>query len=158
MKKQCILIGMLAVSLGATNAWAQHQTPKEQPAQAPEAAAPTGELVLGTVRLPRAVTADGKPLAAGSYQVRVTAQEATPVAVGTSGKLERWVEFVQGGTVKGREVATIVPATEAKLVAKDAPPAPNTSKFQLLKGGDYSRVWFNKAGNLYLVYLPVPAK
>ena len=34
--------------------------------------------------LPRAVTADGKPLPAGTYQVKLTAQEAKPDAVGTS--------------------------------------------------------------------------
>ena len=74
------------------------------------------------MRLPRAVTADGKPLAAGTYQVRLTAQEAKPDAVGTAEALERWVEFVQNGTVKGREVVSIVPQAEVKNVVKDAPP------------------------------------
>ena len=55
--------------------------------------------------------------------------------------------------MKGREVASIVPAAEAKLVAKDAPPPANGVKVQTLKGSDYVRVWFNKAGNHYLVYL-----
>ncbi len=161
MKKQRILIGILAASLGvglnAGTAWAQHQTPKDQPNQAPEAAAPAEELVLGTIRLPKGVSADGKPLPAGTYQVRLTGQEATPAAVGTSEKLERWVELVQGGTVKGREVASILPAAEAKLVAKDTPPAANGSKVQVLKGGDYARAWFNKGGNHYLVYFPIAA-
>lgn len=157
MKKQCVLIGMLAGSLCAGTAFAQHKAPKDQPGQASEAAAPAGDaLVLGTARIPKAVTADGKPLAAGTYQVRLTPQEATPAAVGTTEKLERWVEFVQGGSAKGREVASIVPASEAKLVAKDAPPAPNTVKVQMLKGNDYLRLWFNKGGNLYLVHLAVP--
>lgn len=155
MKKQCILVGMLAASLYAGPAWAQHQTPKDQPGQAPEPTAPTGELVLGSVRLPKGVTADGKPLPAGTYQVRLTAQEAGPPAVGVTEKLERWVEFVQGGTAKGREVASILPAAEAKLVAKDAPPPANGVKLQTLKGGDYMRVWFNKGGNHYLIYFPV---
>jgi hypothetical protein len=113
-------------------------------------------MALGTVRIPRAVKADGKPLAAGSYQVRLTAEESKPNATGASEKLERWVEFVQKGDVKGREVVSIVPQTEIKLVQKDAPPAANGSKVQMLKGNDYMRVWINKGGNHYLIHL-VPA-
>ncbi len=157
MKKQCILVGTLAVLLSASNAWAQHQTPKEQPPQTTDASAPSGDLLLGTVRLPKAVTADGKPLPAGTYQVRLTGQEAGPPAVGITEPLERWVEFVQGKTVKGREVVSIVPAAEAKLVAKDAPPPLNGVKVQTLKGNDYIRVWINKGGNHYLVHLPTGA-
>jgi hypothetical protein len=156
MKKQSILIGMLAASLSASSAMAQHQTPKEQPPQTIDASAPAGDLLLGTVRLPRAVTADGKPLPAGTYQVRLTGQE-TPQAVGISESLERWVEFLQGKVVKGREVVSIVPASEVKLVAKDAPPPANGVKVQTLKGNDYLRVWFNKGGNHYLVHLPTGA-
>ena len=157
MKKQSIVVGTLAVLLSASNAWAQHQTPKEQPPQTTDASAPSGDLLLGTVRLPKAVTADGKPLPAGTYQVRLTGQEAGPPAVGITEPLERWVEFVQGKTVKGREVVSIVPAAEAKLVAKDAPPPLNGVKVQTLKGNDYIRVWINKGGNHYLVHLPTGA-
>jgi len=154
MTKQCILVGILAGSLMyAADAPAQHKAPNQQPPQAAEAAAPTGDLALGTVRLPKGVTADGKPLPAGSYMVRVTGQEAGPPAVGITEKLERWVEFVQAGSVKGREVVSIVPQSEIKLVAKDAPPAAGGSRVQTLKGNDYVRVWFNKGGNHYLVYL-----
>jgi hypothetical protein len=157
MKKQCILIGVLAASLYASDAIAQHQTPKEQPPQAADPAAPTGDVVLGTVRLPKGVSADGKPLPPGSYQVRVTSQEAGPPAVGISETLERWAEFVQGGSVKGREVVSIVPQAEGKVVVKDAPPPAGSSRVQTLKGNDYVRVWFNRAGNHYLIHLPVAA-
>jgi hypothetical protein len=157
MKKQCILIGVLAASLYASDAIAQHQTPKEQPPQAADPAAPTGDVVLGTVRLPKGVSADGKPLPPGSYQVRVTSQEAGPPAVGISETLERWAEFVQGGSVKGREVVSIVPQAEVKNVVKDAPPPAGSSRVQTLKGNDYVRVWFNRAGNHYLIHLPVAA-
>ena len=75
------------------------------------------------MHLTKATTADGKPLPAGTYQVRLTAQEAKPDAKGASENLERWVEFVQGGTVKGREVVSIVPQAEVKNVVKDTPPA-----------------------------------
>jgi hypothetical protein len=156
MKKQCILIGMLAASLSASNAMAQHQTPKDQPPQTIDASAPAGDLLLGTVRLTKGVTADGKALPAGTYQVRLTGQETSPV-VGITESLERWVEFVQGKVVKGREVVSIVPAAEVKLVAKDAPPPANGVKVQTLKGNDYIRLWFNKGGNHYLVHLPTGA-
>lgn len=155
MKKQSILVGTLALLLSASNAWAQHQTPKEQPPQTTDASAPSGDLLLGTVRLPKAVTADGKPLPAGTYQVRLTAQTAKPEAVGTSEALERWVEFVQGGQVKGREVVTIVPQAEIKMVVKDAPPASGAAKVQMLRGNEYTRVWINRGGNHYLIHLPV---
>ena len=78
-------------------------------------------------------------------------------AAGASEKLERWVEFVQKGAVKGREVVSIVPENEVKNVVKDAPPPKGGSKVQLLKGNDYVRVWINKAGNHYLIHLPTSA-
>lgn len=134
------------------NAAASHTAPNNQPNTAEEPTAP-GAMALGTVRLPKAVKADGKELAAGSYQVRLTADEAKPDAKGSTEKLERWVEFVKGKNVVGREVVSIVPAAEAKLVQKDTPPPSGGSKVETLKGGDYVRVWINKGGNYYLVHL-----
>ena len=107
---------------------------------------------LGTVHLPKGLKADGKDLPAGTYQVRLTAEEAKPDAKGSSEVLERWVEFVQGGKVKGREVVSIVPAPETKLVQKDTPPPSGGSKIETLKGGDYMRLWINKGGSYYLVH------
>ena len=137
----------------AENAPGTHEAPKAQPNTAEEPTAP-GAMVLGTVRLPKGVKADGKDIAAGSYQVRLTADEAKPDARGSSEKLERWVEFVKGGTVVGREVVSIVPAAESKLVQKDTPPPSGGAKVETLKGGDYVRVWINKGGTYYLVHLP----
>jgi hypothetical protein len=154
MKKQRVLVGILAGSLMAAPAFAQHKAPNPQPVTAPAPSAPTGDLVLGTVHLTRAVTADGKPLSSGTYQVRLTAQEAKPQAVGASQNIERWVEFLQRGTVKGREVVSIVPESEVKNVVKDAPPRPGASKVQVLRGNEYVRVWINKGGNHYLIHLP----
>ena len=134
------------------NAAASHTAPNNQPNTAEEPTAP-GAMALGTVRLPKAVKADGKELAAGSYQVRLTADEAKPDAKGSTEKLERWVEFLKGGKAVGKEVVSIVPANEAKLVQKDTPPASGGSKVETLKGGDYVRVWINKGGNYYLVHL-----
>ena len=157
MRKQWVLVGILAASLYGSPAQAQHKAPNQQPATAAAPTAPAGELALGSVRLPRAVTADGKPLPAGTYQVRLTAQAAKPEAVGTSESLERWVEFVQKGTVKGREVVSIVPQAEVKNVVKDTPPGAGGSKVQVLKGNEYVRVWINKGGNYFLIHLPTGA-
>ena len=129
-----------------------HTAPKAQPNTAEDPTAP-GAMALGTVHVPAGVKADGKDLPAGSYQVRLTADEAKPDAKGSTEKLERWVEFVKGGKVAGREVVSIVPNTETKLVQKDTPPPAGGAKVETLKGGDYVRVWINKGGNYYLVHL-----
>jgi hypothetical protein len=134
------------------NAAGTHTAPKSQPNTAGEVDAP-GAMALGTVRIPSGVKADGKDLPAGSYQVRLTADEAKPDAKGSEEKLERWVEFVKGGKVVGREVVSIVPSTEKQLVQKDTPPPSGGSKVEALKGGDSVRVWINRGGNYYLVHL-----
>jgi hypothetical protein len=129
-----------------------------QQAQGPEAApaVPTGELALGAVRLPQALMADGKSLPAGTYQVKLTPQEANPPAVGQTPTYERWVEFLQGGQSKGREVVSIVNNADIGKVAEGKPPAPNSYKVETLKGGDYVRVWINRGGNHYLIHLVNP--
>lgn len=155
MKKQWVLVCVLAGALVGTDAAAQHKAPNTQPATAPAPAAPAGDLALGSVRLPRSVNADGKPLPAGTYQVRLTAQAAKPDAVGTTEELERWVDFVKGGKVAGREVVSIVPQAEVKMVTKDAPPPSGGSKVQVLRGNEYLRVWINRGGNHYLIHFPI---
>ena len=116
---------------------------------------PSGETALGSVRLTHNVMADGKPLKAGTYQVRLTSQAATPAVVGQT--MERWVEFVQGGKVAGREVVSIVPAAEMK----DLMPGPGGGKaagggarVEMLKGNEYVRVWINRGGVNYLIHMP----
>jgi len=106
---------------------------------------------LGTVRIPKAVTANGKPLPAGTYAVRTSADPVTP-AVGQTRELTQWVEFVQGGQVKGRELATVLPAAEVKAVVKGKPPASGSAVTQVLKGNDYLRVWINQGGTHYLLH------
>jgi hypothetical protein len=163
--KQLVLVGTLAGALAAGSAFAQQAaskatesggrtTPSDQPATAPSPTVPTGDVALGSVRLPKDVMADGKKLTAGTYQVRVTGQVASPDAKGQTSTLERWLEFVQGGQVKGREVVTIVPQSDLKLVEKDTPPQVNSSKFETLRGGDYARLWINRGGNHYLIHFP----
>ena len=160
MMKQLIFAAALVTALSAGAAYAQgagdagHTAPRTQPAMAPDPTMPAGDLALGSVTLGRAVKADGKPLPAGTYQVRLTSQQAAPDAIGQTEAAERWIEFVRGGKVIGREVVTIVPQAEIGLVQKDAPPARNGAKVELLKGGDYVRVWINRGGNHYLIHLP----
>ncbi len=110
---------------------------------------------LGTVRIPRAVKADGQALPAGTYQVRVTETPATPPAPGQTPQFSRWAEFLQGGKVVGREVVTIVPASEIKQVAETAPPPSGGSRVEVLKGGDYLRLWINRSGNHYLIHFNI---
>ena len=155
MKKHWVLVCVLAGALMSGHAAAQHKAPNQQPPTAAAPAAPAGDMALGNVRLPRAVSADGKPLPAGTYQVRLTGQASQPAAVGASQDLERWVEFVRSGKVAGREVVSIVPQAEVKLVTKDAPPASGGSKVQVLRGNEYLRVWINRGGNHYLIHFPL---
>lgn len=125
-------------------------------AAAQQGTVPTTETALGSVHIPRSVKADGKDLKAGTYQVRLTAQDASPAVPGQ--KMERWVEFVQGGKVAGREVVSIVPAGEMKdlMPGPDAGKAPGSgAKVEMLKGNDYMRVWIARNGVNYLIHLPV---
>jgi hypothetical protein len=139
---------------GSNSTQGAHTTPKQQPNTTDEAKDADQSMTLGTVHIPTGVKADGKDLPAGTYTVKLTTDEAKPDAKGATKTLERWAEFVKGGKVAGRELVTIIPPTEKQLVVKDAAPAVGGSKVQTLKGGEYVRVWFNKAGTQYLVHLP----
>ncbi|MDP6580023.1 MAG: hypothetical protein QF681_05150 [Vicinamibacterales bacterium] len=116
---------------------------------------PTGTVSLGSVELPRRVMADGRTLASGTYDLRVTASSATPDAPGQLAVLERWVEFRQGDEVQGSEVVSIVPASEIDGVAKSAPPGSGTARVELLKDNDYLRVWVNQDNTHYFIHLVV---
>jgi hypothetical protein len=125
-------------------------------AAAQQGQVPTTETALGSVRIPRTVKADGKDLRAGTYQVRLTAQDAAPAVPGI--KMERWVEFVQGGKVAGREVASIIPADEVKDT-QQGPDLPGKqpragTRVDMLKGGEYLRVWITRGGVQYLIHMP----
>jgi hypothetical protein len=91
----------------------------------------------------------------------LTAQTAQPTVPGQIPDLNRWVEFVQGNTVRGREVVSIVPADEVD----DTMPGPDMpghvgrsgQKVEMLKGGEYLRVWIARQGVHYLIHLPPAA-
>ena len=137
--KQALMAGALVAALGLPVALS----------------AQTAGTSLGSVTLTKKVMADGQPLGPGTYQVRLTADIPKPAA-GQSPDAERYVEFVRGGKVVGREVATVVAGAEVGPIAKgDKPPAPGGSKVELLKGNDYLRVWINRGGTHYFLHFPV---
>ena len=142
--KHVILAGLVIATLG----W------PIVPAAAQNSSA--GGTVIGSVTLTKKVLADGQPLAPGTYQVRLSADQPKPV-VGQSPDGERYVEFVRAGKVVGREVATVVSSTDMATIAKYRKPAVNSSKVETLKGADYLRVWINRSGTNYLIHLPPAA-
>jgi len=133
-------------------------TISERPAAAqakPAEAQASGTTTLGSVRIPRAVKANGQDLPAGTYTVRITEATASPASAGQTPQLERWAEFLQGGKVVGREVVTVVPAADIKQVAEMTPPPSGGSRTEVLKGGDYLRLWVNRGGNHYLIHFNI---
>jgi hypothetical protein len=139
--KRMILVGALVGAFAASSAFAQSMP---------------GTTSLGTVNIAKNVMADGKPLHAGTYQVRLTTEEPKP-GTGQTESAERYVEFLKGGKVVGREVATVVTAADIDKIAKGARPKPGGYLFQMLKGGDYSRVWINRGGTNYIINFPIAA-
>jgi hypothetical protein len=145
--KKLVLIGILGAALAAVGMPAAHVSAQTM----------DREMALGTVHLAKAVMADGKPLAPGTYQLRLTMDHPQP-AVGESPDSEQYVEFVKGGKVVAREVATVVSKADIGAIAKgEQPPASGTAKVEMLKGNEYIRVWVNKGGTNYLLHLPVSA-
>ncbi len=141
--KKAILAAALVMSLAA-------------PVTPVLAQAPAGTVSLGSVTLTHKVTAEGQPLAAGTYQVRLSPDEPKP-AVGQTPGSERYVEFLRGGKVVAREVATVVSDTDVKSIAKGPQPARGGVRVDMLKGNDYVRVWINRGGNNYIIHLPPAA-
>ena len=121
---------------------------------APLVEAQTAGQSLGSVNVSRAVKANGEALPAGTYTLRLLPGEIKS-AVGQTPAESRWVEFVRGGKVVAKEVATVMTGAEAKTVAKRGAPASGSAKTELLKGNDYLRIWVNRGGTHYLVHLAV---
>ena len=112
---------------------------------------------LGNVTLNHKVKADGQPLAAGTYTVRLTDEAPPKPGVGQSADAERYVEFVKGGKVVAKEVATVISDADVKSVVKGPAPGRNGVRVDMLKGNDYVRVWINRGGNNDLINLPAGA-
>jgi hypothetical protein len=111
-----VFVGALVGLLAASSAFAQ-------PANAS----------LGSVTIGKKVMADGKPLAPGTYQVRLT-NDAPKPGVGQARTPRKYVEFVKGGKVVAREVATVISAEDISKIAKGKKPAKNGSSTELLQG------------------------
>jgi hypothetical protein len=152
--KQAFLVGIVAGALLAAAPSGAAQGQGTGAAGTKMAAGDAAARALGTVRLPRNVKANGEVLRAGRYQVRLTEEVAKPEAPGTQPSLERWVEFLQGGQVKGREVASIVPQDEIAKIAESGRVAPGASRVEMLKGDEFVRVWINRGGTHYLIHMP----
>ena len=144
--------GLAALMVAAVDLSAQAKPQTAKPAMEQQAGSSVN---LGSVNIPRAVKADGQSLAAGTYQVRITETPATPPAPGQTPQYERWAEFMRGGKVVGREVVTVVPASDIKQVAEMTPPPSGGSRAEVLKGGDYLRLWINRGGNHYLIHFNI---
>src|SRR3954454_6493787 len=140
--KYVALVGILAAALAVPAVPAAAQN-----------ASKSANTTLGSVTLTKKVMADGKPLAPGTYQVRLSTDEPKP-AIGQSAESERFVELMKGGKVVAREVATVVSDADVATIVKGPKPAKGGVRVDTLKGNDYVRVWINRAGSNYLLHLP----
>jgi hypothetical protein len=137
--KRLVLVGALVSAFAASTVHAQSAT--------------SAGNSLGTVNLTRKVMADGKPLPAGTYQVRLT-NDAPEIRPGQTPGSEKFVEFVKGGKVVGRELATIISAEDIGKIVKGRKPARNSASVETLKGGDFVRVWINRGDNNFIINMP----
>ena len=138
--KHTFLVGVLAATVGLACA-------------APVVAQTQTTTALGTVRLNRKLMANGQPLPPGSYTMRLTTEEGQPAA-GQTGGAEKWVEFLKGGKVVGREMAVVIPESDIAQIAKSPKPAKGGVRVDTLKGNDFVRVWIRKNGYNYLLNMP----
>jgi len=111
------------------------------------------DVILGTVALSLPTLADGHALPPGTYELRLTSRHAAATPAGPPAEVNPWVELVQGGVVKGQEIATRIPASEIGTVAKTALPAAGMATVELLKESEYLRIWVNHDGQHYLIHL-----
>lgn len=107
-----------------------------------------------SVRIPVAVLANGTPLAAGTYEVRVTNERAAALA-GQSPDARRWVEFLSAGAVAGREAAEVLTDDDRPAIGASAEASKGRTRVDMLKGGEFLRVSVREGTVEYLVYLPI---
>ncbi len=143
MTRSSLAAVVFVVALGAGSVSAQ------------EAARGTGAAASVTtkVRITQAVTADGKALVPGTYELRLTSEQPPQVGGGASAN-QRWVEFVANGTTVAREIAEVFPFDDARAVGTSSAGA-GTAKVQLLKGGEFLRIAVTGVDGRYLIHLPV---
>jgi len=110
-------------------------------------------VTVGTVSLTQPVLAGGKPLAPGTYDVRLT-DEFLPPNPGQSPDAVRVVEFVKDGRVVARDAAEVMTPNGA-AVATSGRADSSKLRVEMLKGGEFVRISATRDGMRYLIYLPV---
>jgi hypothetical protein len=113
----------------------------------------TNANVLATVRIPTAVMANGTPLPAGTYVIRLTQERPTSPA-GQPPNAQRWVEFAADGEVVAREIAEVLRDDDLPQVGASSRPAVSGTRVDMLKGGEFLRISVKRDRERYLVYLP----
>lgn len=116
-------------------------------------AAYAASVTLGTVHITQPVLADGKPLAAGTYDVRLT-DEYLPPNPGQSPDAVQVVEFVADGMVVGRGAAEVIPMEDA-VGTSGSPATSSKLRVEKLKADDFIRIATTREGKRYLIYLPI---
>jgi hypothetical protein len=109
--------------------------------------------VLATVRITEPVLADGRPLAPGTYQVRLTGERPTP-RPGQSADAQQWVELFANGSV-AREIAEVIRDDDRPHIGASAARAAEGVRVHILKGGDFLRISVMRQGVRYLIHLPM---
>ena len=103
-----------------------------------------------TVTLTQQVFVDGKPLAAGKYDIYIT-DERPAVGAGAASEAQRVVEFAQNGKVVAKDVAEVFTSGERPVGTSGATGA--TAQVQKLSGGEFLRIVVNDGGSRYLIHL-----
>lgn len=110
--------------------------------------------VLTTVQITHSVLANGKPLPAGLYELRLTDERPVPLP-GQSPEAERWVEFVANGAVVGRDVAAVLRDDDLPTEGASSVKAREGTRVDLLKGGEFLRISVKRGTERYLIHLSV---
>jgi hypothetical protein len=110
---------------------------------------------LATVQITQPVLANGKPLPADTYELRLTNEWLAPLA-GQSSSAERWVELVANGSVVAREVAVVLRDDDRPTVGASAEKAAEGTRVQMPKGGEFLRLSVKRGNERFLVHFPVP--
>jgi len=140
--KYAISLLALAGALSAGAAGQEKQTPSGSAG------------ALTAVHITQSVLANGKPLPAGLYELRLTNERPTPLP-GQSPEAGRWVEFVANGNVVAREIAEVLRDDDLPSVGASSMPVRDGTRVELLKGGEFLRISVKRGRERYLVYLPV---
>ena len=132
-----LLLSCIVATLGAGSAWAHHTMPgRSHP----------------SVTITQEVLADGKPLAAGTYELWIT-DERPDVGAGAPSDAQRVVELAQNGQVVRRVIAEVFPPTAPQAVGTSGG-GTGRVQAQMLRGGEFLRLSFNDADGRYLIHLP----